>query len=256
MNVTINGLRYNVETSGTGEWQALFLHYFAGRGTTWHETMQRVPTIRCYAPDLAGFGATSTPEAAYTVDQHAADLVELVTQLELDNFALVGHSMGGKIAMALAALQPTGLRELILIAPSPPTPEPMSEQARQKLVAAYGDRAAIERHINEVVGNPLPANLLHQAVDENLHASAPAWRGWLEKGSREDISDRIGQITVPVTIIGGERDTAIPPEVNTTEITPRLAATSARVSVLPGIGHLIPYEHPQAIADALSDARR
>lgn len=256
MEYTINHIAYNIETSGTGPQQALLLHYFGGSGASWAEVMRRVPEIRCIAPDLAGFGATPVPDVAYTVDQHAADMLALIAALELDDFALVGHSMGGKVALALAALQPAGLRELILVAPSPPTPEPMTDADRARLRAAHGDPAAIVAQITTVAGHTLAANLYDSAVQENLRTSLGAWQAWLDEGSRENISAQLAQITVPVTILGGELDPVIPPALIASELTPYFTGTSARVSIIPEIGHLIPYEAPQRIVDALIDARR
>ena len=256
MQRIINDIPYAIETSGAGERQALLLHYFGGSGASWHEVMSRVPGIACFAPSLAGFGATPAPNVDYTVDQYAADIRTMIDTLELTDFALVGHSMGGKIALALAALQPAGLRELILVAPSPPTLEPMTEADRKRLLAAHGDSGAIAAQIEQIVGVGLAENLRAQAVAENINVAASAWRWWLEAGSREDISAQLAAINVPVTMLVGERDPVIAPGLITAQMTPYLPGTTSKITVLPDVGHLLPYEAPQAIADALTDERR
>lgn len=255
MQQIINDLSYQIETSGAGERQALLLHYFGGSGAMWAEVMRRVPGVRCVAPDLAGFGGSAQPAEPYTVDQHAADMQALAEQLVLNSFALVGHSMGGKIAMALAALQPPGLRELILVAPSPPTPEPIAEKDRRRLLNAFGDHDALAAQINGITATALPANLQQQAIEEQLLAAEATWRAWLEDGSREDISAQLSQITVPVTILIGERDESITADLVAKAIIPFLTGTTARISVIADAGHLLPYETPQPIADALTDER-
>ena len=92
---------------------------------------------RCLAPDLRGFGESPAPGegwAHYTVDAMADDLHGLLGRLSLGRFIVVGHSMGGKVALALAARQPAGMAGLALLAPSPPTPEPMEPAERARLL--------------------------------------------------------------------------------------------------------------------------
>lgn len=254
MQLTLNSSAYTIETSGAGERQALLLHYFGGSGSTWSAVMRRVPELRCFAPSLAGFGETQLAVDALSIDQHAADMAALIEALGLSDFTLVGHSMGGKIALALAALQPRGLRNLLLVAPSPPSPEPMPDADRARLLAAYGDATALAAQIQRITGAGLAEELRAQALGEQLRASATAWRWWLEAGSREDISARLGAITVPVAILVGEHDPIISPTLITAQLMPYLSGTTATLAVLPAVGHLLPYEAPQAVADALAQA--
>ncbi len=69
---------------------------------------------RIVAPDLAGFGSSDKPDISYERSGHLADIHELVTDEE---FALVGHSLGGVLAALLASADPDRVRRLALAAP-------------------------------------------------------------------------------------------------------------------------------------------
>jgi len=115
----------------------VLLHHFGGSARTWDPMIDHLRAeLDCVAPDLRGFGAAHAFAGPYTVDQYADDVARLVDRLALERFVLVGHSMGGKIALALAARRPAGLASLVLLAPSPPAPEPMSEEDRSAALPA------------------------------------------------------------------------------------------------------------------------
>lgn len=76
--------------------------------------------------------------------------------------------------------------------------------------------------------------------------SAAAWRGWLEAGSREDISPRLAQVSVPVAVLGGLDDDHITPSLLRTEVIDRLRETY--LTVVANTGHLLPLEAPDAVA--------
>ncbi len=73
-----------------------------------------------------------------------------------------------------------------------------------------------------------------------------AWRAWLTDGSREDISEVLGEIRVPVTILSGSDDRTIPAEVLSSDIAERL--TDARLEIIAGAGHLLPVEASEEVA--------
>lgn len=104
----------NIVERGKGTPSLIFLHYFAGSSASWSEVMTQLQeTTHCIAPDLPGFGE-SQPIAERTVEAVAVVIAEMIHQLDLQHYILIGHSMGGKVALALASTQPPGLQSLIL----------------------------------------------------------------------------------------------------------------------------------------------
>ena len=253
MQVTLNGISHTLHERGKGQVAVLFLHYFGGSGGAWNTVMQHLPHARCVAPDLRGFGGTDAPATGYSLDAYADDVAAIVDHFQLRRVVLVGHSMGGKIALAFAARRPAALRAMLLIAPSPPTPEPMADAERARLLATHGDRSAALETIAKITASPLPAPLLERAIGDNLRTSSAAWRAWLEHGSREDISARVQRITVAVTILVGAHDPVIPSQLIDQELVPYLAGVPTQSRVIPGVGHLIPLEAPEAVAQVISD---
>ena len=225
----------------------VLLHHFGGSGQQWLPVISRLESrFRCVAPDLRGFGR-SRPGARPTVEAMADDLAVLTGRLP--RFTLVGHSMGGKVALEFAARRPAGLERLVLVAPSPPTPEPIADTERARLLASYGSRTEALRTNRRIVARPLDESRLESLVADNLRASRQAWFGWLEVGSRQDLSLRAALVSVPVLVLAGERDPVLPPALLEREVVGRLEG--ARFVVAPGAGHLLPLEAPDAVCGAI-----
>lgn len=227
----------------------VLLHAFGGSSRSWDLVTPRLAPP-CVAPDLRGFGGSDAPPGPYDVASYAADVLALVADLE--EYVLVGHSMGGKFALAAAAHRPKGLRGLVLVAPSPPTPEPMTDESRQRTLDAWGDRAAVEGIVASVLRLPIPPGFREATINGYLAASERAWRAWLEIGSLENVSDRMAKIDVPVYIVVGTEDPVVGPKTQRDEVASRLA--SASVEEVPGAGHLLPIEAPDAVAAAILSA--
>jgi len=241
----------NYEVYERGEVSArptlLFLHYFAGSSRAWYEVIAQLENSNyCLALDLRGFGASVSFNDAYAVEDYASDVTELAQKLNLTRYILVGHSMGGKVALAVAARQPKELEALLLCAPSPPSPEPMTEAERRRLLSTHGSRAAALETIQKIVAHPLPAPLLERAVEDNLRSGARAWQAWLEQGSRADISGLMKQITVPVKVVVGAADPVISPALLKSALLGQLASSS--LEIIADAGHLLPLEVPEKLA--------
>ncbi len=225
------------------------LHHFGGSARTWDPVIDRLRAeLDCIAPDLRGFGTAHAFAGPYTVDRYADDVAHLVNRLAVERFVLVGHSMGGKIALALAARRPAGLVSLVLLAPSPPTPEPMSEEERSATLAGHGDRAVAMATLAKITARPLPPALADRTTDD-MRSSRAAWAAWLEHGSREDITAAVDGLGVPTLVVSGVEDKAILPDVQAAETLPRLR--NGRLVTVTGIGHLLPLEAPDAVADLI-----
>lgn len=254
MQLKINGTILNVFEAGAENYgkrpTLVFLHYFGGSSKSWTEVIERLSTnYHCVAPDMRGFGASDSTPENFAVADYADDAADLIRVLALENYTLVGHSMGGKIALAVAAKNPVGLNSLILLAPSPPSPEPMKETEREKLLNSHGNRCAATDTVCRAVGGRLPGAIFARAIDDNLRTSEATWRAWLETGSREDISKEIGRINIPVLIAAGELDETMTPKLLRREIARRVKNSS--LIVVPKVGHLLPLEAPAAVAELI-----
>ncbi|MDJ0363795.1 alpha/beta hydrolase [Hymenobacter sp. H14-R3] len=229
----------------------LALHYWAGSGHEFEPLLPLLPPgSHLLAPDLPGFGSQAAPAGFdYSVASYADWVAQYVEDNKLVDYQIIGHSMSGKIALALAARQPAGLRGLLLLSPSPPTPEPISDADRAASLAAYGQRAEAESTFTKITSIPLSDEQRAQVIADNLRTTQAAWDAWLLRGSREDISALMPRIAVPCRLLVGENDRAIPLAAQRQQTLPLLPAGSALVAV-PGAGHLLPLEAPEVIFSA------
>ena len=216
----------------------VLLHYFGGSALSWQLLVQALGG-GCVAPDLRGFGA-APPSGAMRVEDYVDDVAALLP----DSCVLVGHSMGGKVALALAARRPPGLRGLVLVAPSPPGPEPMDDAARTKLRAAWGDPAAA-REVAHGISRHRGGPAFDRIMADHLRASREGWTAWLDEGCQEDLRALAGQVRAPVLVVAGADDAALGPEVQARETLPLLP--SAVMQTVTDSRHLVPLDQPDAL---------
>lgn len=230
----------------------LALHYWAGAGHEYNQLGALLPAgTALLAPDLPGFGAQAAPaDFDYSVKAYADWVAAFAAAHQLTDYVLIGHSMGGKIALALAARQSAGLRGLVLLSPSPPTPEPIGEEDRAASLAAYGQHLEAEKTATKIVIRPVAKEVRAQVIADNLRTSQAAWDAWLERGSKEDISALMPAIQVPCSLLVGDADHAIPLAAQQQQTLPLLPAGTP-LTVVPEAGHLLPLEAPEVILEAL-----
>ena len=229
-------------------WPVLvFGHYFGGSGGSWAKLIEALGTdFTCHAPTLSGFGGVPVKEPSL---RRYAD--EMRQAAGGGNWVAVGHSMSAKIALAAAldADDASGrLRGLVLVAPSPPTPEPMTDEARETMLAAWGDRDKAARHFREIANDRLAPAVFERCVEDQVATSHVAWTWWLEEGSREDISAATRTVVVPTLVITGDDDVVLGP--NTARVLSGEMLNS-ELLVVPNSGHLAPLERPALVADAI-----
>jgi pimeloyl-ACP methyl ester carboxylesterase len=138
------------------------------------------------------------------------------------------------------------LRGLVLLAPSPPTPEPITDADRAHLLASWGDRDAMTAIVEKISVRPLSVSGKDGLVDDMLLASKSAWEAWLKHGSREDISGSLHEVAVPIDLVVGDGDRTIPAAMLRRELLER--APDAVMESVAGAGHLLPIEAAEEVA--------
>src|SRR4051794_10938377 len=106
---------------GSGAEAVVFVHGFVASRRWWQPTLDRLPAdFHAYALDLRALAPDDPAAADHTMAQYAGDLHAFVEALGLDRFHLVGHSLGGGVAMLYALEHPARLNSLLLVDPLAP----------------------------------------------------------------------------------------------------------------------------------------
>jgi 2-succinyl-6-hydroxy-2,4-cyclohexadiene-1-carboxylate synthase len=230
----------------------VLLHGFTQTRRSWRRTVQALGgRYRAIAPDLPGHG-----EAARRVASFDA-CTAYVRAVAPERFALVGYSMGGRIALHAALTLRAHLDRLVLVGASPGLADPAeraSRRAADETLAARIEAIGVEAFAREWAAQPLfagqPERVAAAAHADRLRNTpaglAAALRG-LGTGIMEPLWDRLGELTLPVTLVVGERDEKF------RAIAARMAERlpDARLAVVPGAGHAAHLEAPEALAHQL-----
>jgi pimeloyl-ACP methyl ester carboxylesterase len=236
------------------------LHFLGGSARSWERLARALDDmLTCVPVDLPGFGAAAD-RSGYSVAAMADHVTDVIRARTPARFALVGHSMGAKVALALARRaedgEPglAGLTDLVLISGSPPSPEPIPEDRRAKMRAWIDADPETRRRearsfVRANVGEDLDPETEERAVDDVLAAAPAAWKAWLDSGSCEDWCRRIGVLRTPALILAGSEDADLGPAAQQALMAPHFAH-QRRVTV-EGVGHLLPMERPETLADQL-----
>ena len=114
--VTLHGHSFSYTDSGSGP-VLLFIHGLLGSQRQWTHLVDRLDDgHRVVVPDLFGHGESAKPMGDYSLGGHAATLRDLLDRLGIERVTLVGHSLGGGIAMVFSYLFPERVERLVLVA--------------------------------------------------------------------------------------------------------------------------------------------
>ncbi len=255
MRIDLGGVGLEVEDHGDGV-PFVLLHGFPLSSAIWTPIRTAVEqAARLVTPDLRGFGASDKPAAGYAVDELAEDIVRLADALGLDRFVLGGHSMGGYVALRLAAAHRERIAGLVLVdtRAEPDTPE--GKRRRDSALAAIG-RGEIGPFRAEFVGGLVGPSTKARAprVLEELMAIAAEAAPHALSGCLAGMRDRpdsrpvLPELDVPALVIVGQEDALTAPASAQAMAS---ALPAARLVEIPSSGHTPSMERPIPTADAI-----
>jgi pimeloyl-ACP methyl ester carboxylesterase len=264
-------------TGGTGE-PALYVHGLGGASTNWTDLAALLAgRLAGSALDLPGFGRSGPPARRdYSIRGHARVVIRLLERTPGGPVHLFGNSMGGAIAVVVAAARPDLVRTLTLISPAMPDLRPrrgsdpamplllvpgLSRVVGRRLARLHPQDRALAL-IDLCFADPtrVPEHRLAEATEEVRRRAGLPWatdaltrslRGlvasYLAPPSRS-VWRLAGRIEAPTLVIWGDRDRLVD-----VALAPRTASAipDCRLLVLPGIGHAAQLEDPLTVARAV-----
>jgi len=258
-----NDVVIHAEISGTGP-PVVLLHGFTGNASTMTGLRDQLSAGHLViVPDLVGHGESSIPTrvSAYGVEAMARHVVSLNEKLGHDRFHLVGYSMGGRVALALACETPTKVMSLALVGASAGIAEPERRADRVAADRALADRIeteGLDGFVDEWMAKPLFSSqsrlglahieqARHQRLSNDPTGLALSLRGG-GTGAMKPLHGQLGGCGVPTVVIAGVEDPKFRAIAN--ELVEMLA--DATCAVIDESGHAAHVEAAPAVGSAIA----
>jgi pimeloyl-ACP methyl ester carboxylesterase len=250
----------------------LLIHGLGDEADTWrHVVAPLAERYHVLAPDLPGFGRSDKPNRAYTLPFLRDTLLALMDALGLEQAALMGHSLGAVLAQLAALERPGRVPALSLVSGTLTSrAQKLNPVILQMAVPVLGDWM-----YNSLRGNPQTAyatlrpyyanldglpeadrKFLHRRVNERVWSdgqrraflSILRQLVWTQPRQQRRFEARLARLETPTHVVWGELDA-----INSIESGRALAAiqSTAKLTVLPGVGHLPHQEAPEAFLSAI-----
>ena len=233
---------------------AVFLHGLGGGRTAWRPQLEVLSDLRrCVAWDAPGYGA-SAPVAATSFDAYARAAIALIDEVSPDApVDLVGMSFGGMIAQYATAHAPDRIRSLTLLCTSPKfgldgTDPDEWRQNRLNGLEAFGTTAAAAPVILTALAGPNAQHVVPEAAEAMGRIPMAGMLTALSVLPSHDSRGILPEITIPTLVVVGADDDETPPDYSKAIVD---LMPNATLVVIPGAGHLLNLEAPDAVNAAI-----
>ena len=255
---------------------AVFVHGLGGSSLNWTDLMARLSgDVDGWAVDLGGFGQSPPPrDGDMTPAGHARSVAEFIEHLDAGPAHVFGNSLGGAVALQLAARRPDLVRTLTLISPALPTvfatksnfhlpviavpgvgetlvnkylENDAGARARGTIEVCFADPSRMsEARMAEAVEEVRSRDHLPYATDAFLRSLRGLLRTFLDVGPSRPwkLAERV---TCPTLVVYGRKDPLVDAR-SAHRVTRHFP--NAHVLVLPDCGHVAQMEHPEFVAAA------
>jgi pimeloyl-ACP methyl ester carboxylesterase len=250
---------------GEGE-PLLLIHGFGAGGWVWEKQIDVLSqSNRIYVLDLIGHGYSDRPRIGYTPETYIHSVKEFMDGMGIKKATLIGNSMGGGIAWAMAGLFPERAEKLILINCVPPDVLDQVRNLSFRMLAAIIDfpvlpylvfagrsRNSVKRILHDCVTDP--RRITPEVIDRQYRISRIEGSPWVlystfkHAKQAPKLKPRLSRISCPSLLIWGEEDRIFPPVVG--EMLQRMIPRS-RLRIIKKSGHIPMWETPQEVNEAI-----
>lgn len=227
----------------------IFLHAAGSNGHAWHYQYEALGGAHSpIAPDLPGHGRSSGVEGLRTIQDYADFTIAFADALKIDSAVFVGRSMGGAIAMDLAARYPNRVQGIVLMATAAKfnIPRERIEQWRAVTMGRAGQPFTNDGYAPKTIAEK--REVIQEGWGEQIRTDPRVRWGDLVACSEIDLRDQLGKIAAPVLILAGADDQVTPPA--DAELILR-GIKGARLEVISDAAHNLTTERPAEVNAAV-----
>lgn len=250
-------IAYDDVGSGT---PIVFIHGFPHDRTLWSRQIDALSLhVRCIAPDLRGFGESSTG-GPFSIDQYADDVAELLATLEIERAVVCGLSMGGYVAMSMWRRHPNRVLALALCDTKAGADSDEGRKKRNDLMALAEREGSVAVAANQIAG------MLGKTTREKRPDVVTRTQAMMERQplagilgaisamrDRPDSSATLATVSVATVVVVGDEDVLTPLAEAEGIVSALSPAAKAKLEVIEGSGHATCVERPAAVTHVLAD---
>jgi len=247
MKLLVNGLQIGYDILGENGSPIVLIHGLGLDRTIWMEMTSRyMQDYRVILPDVRGHGESDAPEGTYTMSLLSDDLAGLLDSVGINKAVVCGHSMGGYIALAFAAMYPERLAGLGLITSRADADTEKKRKGRYKMVKEIKSRGSIALAENLAPRLTKDAEIIRKAYDLIVRNQSQGLIGAVYGlAERPDRTRLLPAIHVPALVVTGKEDQIITPDYSQKMAS---AFPNGLLINLLGVGHMPMLEAPEKMS--------
>jgi pimeloyl-ACP methyl ester carboxylesterase len=257
MRVRSDDAEIDVTAAGSGDAIVLLAGFPLTREIWEAQAAELARTHLVIRPDLRGIGSSSVPDGPYLMETLAGDIAAVLDALGIDRAAIVGHSLGGYVALAFCRMYSERALKLALVCSRLAADSAEKAREREMLADRAEELGSIDPVMDAYVPNLFAKRTAQQhpeltgrarqiASGIDPRGAAAMLRGMAQRVDSSDIAE---DLEMPVLIVAGEEDVIVP--VSEAE---EMARTfpGAALRVISGSGHMPMMENPSALSEVLA----
>lgn len=233
----------------------ILLHGFLENLSMWKNVVKHVnPFCRTIAPDLFGHGNSPALGYIHEMKTYATAIAQLINHLQVEKYAIVGHSMGGYVAMELLQMQPQKITDLVMLNSTPLSDSAEKKQHRERAIRAIQkfpdafvqmavrnlflpqDHNRLQKEIQHTIAEAKKCN--HQGIIATLYGLK----------DRANHQQTFIDASCNKLVIAGKQDSIVPYE----ELKKSILGSKAKILSFNG-GHMSHLEFPSEVNLALAN---
>ncbi|MDZ7843570.1 MAG: alpha/beta hydrolase [Anaerolineales bacterium] len=234
---------YNPED--TSRLPLVLIHGAGGDHLHWPVTIRRLSSFRVYALDLPGHGK-SRGHGLQSIGDYAGRVVEWMNAVKLPRAVLIGHSMGGAIALWMGIHYPDRVQGLGLVGTGARLP--VNENLLEAAAHPSTFPTAVDKIISWAFSKNTEGKVIELARERMSEVRPGVLGGDFQACAAYDVREQLDRIRVPALVLCGKEDRMTP--VDLSESLDRSLA-EARLEIIPDAGHMVMIEKPARTAELL-----